>query len=141
MSKILFAFGLGFMVIFAIGSIWIGITATTANLVQAQANATQATTGFVDKCLNGFLFVLVLLAGIAIGTVGAQLRLAVQRTGLFTRKSSGNWVSGPNAHWQRLNAPAQRQLPIYHNQLPEHQQVLVVSDEEESDFSLQGWGF
>jgi len=141
MSKILFAFGLGFMVIFAISSIWIGITATTANLVQAQANATQATTGFVDKCLNGFLFVLVLLAGIAIGTVGSQLRLAVQRTGLFARKLPGNWVSGPNAHWQRLNTPGQRQLSIYDNQLPEHQQVLVVSEEEDNDLPLQGWGF
>jgi hypothetical protein len=85
------------------------------------------------------LLVFVLLVVVA----GVVLYLLAEQTKLQNHAEAAppRWVSGPNAHWQRLDTPVQRQLSIYQDQPLERQSVLLVSDEEDNDFSLQGLGF
>lgn len=142
MSKVSLALGFGLLILLAVGSLWIGITATTANLVQAQANATQAATGFVDKCLSGFLFIVVLFAGIGIGVGAVKVQHAFQRLNPAAKTAARAWAPGPNAGWQKLNVPIRAQLSSPQPQpFPQQQVLLVAGVDEDDDLPLQGWGF
>lgn len=142
MSKVSLALGFGLLILLAVGSLWTGMTTTTANLVQAQANATQAATSFVDKCLSGFLFVLILFAGIGIGVGTVKVQHAFQYLKPAAITMPRTWAPGPNARWQKINVPIRAQLPSPQPQPFPQQQVLLVADvEEEDDLPLQGWGF
>jgi len=124
-----------------LGDIVLGFGQAQAQIETARA-AQVASAGLSGVALlNAFILLLVFVLLVVVA--GIVLYLLIERTRLQNHAElvRPRWVSGPNAHWQRLNAPMQRELPIYPNQLPERQQVLVVSDEEENDLSLQGWGF
>jgi len=125
-----------FTILVALG---IAFLASMSSLTNSAAQMVTSATLMTNQCLTGFLVVVSLASGVVFGMGLGMLRHNSSQ--IPAPADRPRWVSGPNAHWQRLNAPAQRQLSIYHNQLPDHQQVLVVSDEEESDISLQGWGF
>lgn len=149
MSKITLGFGFVFLVIVTLGALALGLTSASANLVQAQANtfqaqanATQAATSLVDKCLSGFLFVLVLFAGIGIGVGAVKTQHAFQRLIPASKASVRTWVPGPNAGWQKINVPIRAQLSSPQPEPFHQQQVLLVADvDEEDDLPLQGWGF
>jgi hypothetical protein len=149
MSKITLGFGFIFLVIVNLGALALGLTSASANLVQAQANtfqaqanATQSATGFVDKCLSGFLFVLVLFAGIGIGVGVVKAQHAFQRLIPTSKAPVRTWAPGPNAGWQKINVPIRAQLSSPQPQPYPQQQVLLVADvEEDDDLPLQGWGF
>jgi hypothetical protein len=125
-----------FTILIALG---IAIFSSMSNLTSSAAQMATSAALMTSQCLTGFLMVVSLATGVVFGVGLGMLRHNSSQIPAPTDRP--RWVSGPNAHWQRLDAPAQRQFPLYHNQLPEYQQVLVVSDEEESDFSMQGWGF
>lgn len=124
-----------------LGDIVLGFGQAQAQIETARA-AQVASAGLSGVALLNALILLMVFVLLVV-MAGIVLYLLIERTRSQNHAEPVHprWVSGPNAHWQRLNTPAQRQFPLYHNQLPEHRQVLVVSDEEENDFSLQGWGF
>jgi hypothetical protein len=67
----------------------------------------QASANLVTQCLTGFLVLVALVAGGAVGFGFAKLR---QRWSTPAKKQ-GAWLPGPGARWQRRKVPAVTNLP------------------------------
>ncbi len=90
------------------------LTDAQANLSQANANTMQASANLVSQCLTGFLVLVALVAG---GAVGFNLGKLRPRQSNPTKRQ-GAWLPGPGARWQRRNA-APVSLPTHPHITPQ----------------------
>lgn len=86
-----------------------------ASLAQANANTMQSGASLVSQCLTGFLVLVALVAGGAVGYGIGKLR---QRLIGLAKKRASHWQPGPNARWQRRHAPPASLPPTASPQLP-----------------------
>ncbi len=144
MYRLALGFGFIFLAVIFIGVLALGFTTTRANLVQAQANsyqaqanAAQAATGFVDKCLSGFLFFTLLFAGITIGVGLSTFRSARRQGRVFLDEEIH--PTAPNfpvqTHIQSHLPASEQSLPVYY--LPDS----VENKNAEEDFLFKDWGW
>lgn len=77
------------------------LTDAQASLSQANANTMQASANLVSQCLTGFLVLVALVAG---GAVGFNLGKLRPRQSNPTKQAQGAWLPGPGARWQRRDA-------------------------------------
>ncbi len=129
----------------------IALTEAQASLSQANANTMQASANLVNQCLTGFLVLVALVAGGAVGFGLGKLR-SYQ---LSSSKKQGTWLPGPGARWQRRKAspaslpartapqmPAGYYPPSAYPVLPPAQPetyVLAASEDDEGDEWLETW--
>ena len=93
-----------------LGDIVLGFGQAQAQIETARA-AQVASAGLSGVALlNAFILLLVFVLLVVVA--GIVLYLLTERTKLQNHAEAARprWVSGPNAHWQRLNTPVQRQL-------------------------------
>ena len=129
------------------------LTQAQAGLSQANANTMQASANLVNQCLIGFLVLVALVAGGAVGFGLGKLR----QPQASSSKKQGAWLPGPGARWQRRKAapaslptrthaipqmPAGYYPPSAYPVLPPAQPetyVLAASEDDEGDEWLETW--
>ena len=92
-----------------------------ARAAQDAARAAQIASQGLSDVGRGQTFILVLLTLVLVVLVGLVAYIVIQRqiwkhTQVFP-KNSGRWVSGPNAHWKRVENPDPYQQLLLQQQM------------------------
>jgi len=95
-----------------------------ARAAQDAAQAAQIASQGLSDVGRGQTLILVLLTLLVVLLIGLAVYIVLQRQiwkrSQFQLKNTGRWMSGPNAHWKRVDAPDPYQ------QLLLQQQMLVT---------------
>ena len=136
MGRVLIALGIIATGALVFMQLWISLTTAQAALTSAQANLVQAQTNLVTQCLAGFMVLVALAGGIAMGAGGVALRLAWNKRQKSFPVSSVVVKSIPQSQ-----APQQDvlRLPAGVSSYPIVSTPIV--DDEEEDRLFAGWGW
>ena len=92
-----------------------------ARAAQDAARAAQIASQGLSDVSRGQTFILVLLTLVLVVLVGLVVYIMIQRQiwrhAQVLPKNSGRWVSGPNAHWKRVENPDPYQQLLLQQQM------------------------
>ena len=130
MKKFAFFLFLVFLCVFALS--WV-VSDNSVEIIRAQgvieaaraaqdaARAAQIASQGLSDVGRGQTFILVLLTLVLVVLVGLVAYIVIQRQiwkrGQVLPKNSGRWVSGPNAHWKRVENPDPYQQLLLQQQM------------------------
>ena len=138
-AKIIFALLTIFFAIVIILSLAIALTSASASLANGVANAAASTALLTSQCLSGFMIIVSLIAGAALGVTGYR----------FLSERKPRLISPPSAFpvpyrfiWAQNQKPAsylptgEQCLPAVY--IPDQAQAEATNDE---DTLFQNWGW